>query len=157
MQFTFADVHVYEARSNYWAGEVLKKVSGVSLYQTTHTECPWGLTIHCHLDDITPHSVEFKNGTVWSFCSLSDHMRNIEWPMFVKDYPHGGYRARVERLFTDSMYLTITSDNALLNDLLIWNRPPRARVIPGIRCTAEAKCQCPCTEQAAVLPFSGSE
>lgn len=41
--------------------------------------------------------------------------------MFVKDYPHGGCRARVERLFTYlMMYPTITS--ALLNDL---HRPPR--------------------------------
>ena len=33
--FVFPDVHVYEARNSYWPGQVLKSISGSSLYMTT--------------------------------------------------------------------------------------------------------------------------
>ena len=125
LHFYFPDVHVYEARNDYWSGEILKKISGPpSLYQKTNEESPWGFVIHCNADNGEPHSVEFKNGTVWSFCSLSER----EWPLFIKDYSSSNgknCKARVERIFTDSMYLTVSSDNALLNDMLIWHYPPR--------------------------------
>jgi hypothetical protein len=132
MPVVFDDVHAYEARNNYWAGQVLKKVSGASLYLADHKERPWSLTVHCDAEG-NPHCVEFENGTRWSFCSLSERMRSTEWPLFIKDYYHrrpgseAKCKARVERLFTDSMHLTIKSENALLNDLLIWHYPPDSR------------------------------
>ena len=125
MHFYFPDVHVYEARNDYWSGEILKKVSGTpSLYQKTNKESPSGFVIHCNAKNGEPHSLEFENGTVWSFCSLSYRMLKLKWPLFIKDYPSGNCKARVERIFTDSMYLTMSSDNTLLNDMLIWHYPP---------------------------------
>jgi hypothetical protein len=124
MEYVFADVHVYEARNNFWSGEIIKGVSGVSLYQQTHTERPWGLKIHCDEKGLL-HSVEFENKVIWSFCGLDDRMLNIEWPLFVKDYPQSECRVRVDRFYSDSMYMTITSENACLNDILIWKVPPR--------------------------------
>ena len=124
MEFALPDVHVYEARNNYWVGRILKSISGASLYLTTHTDHPWGLTIHTNAQG-HPHSIEFPNKTLWSFCVLSDRMLNIEWPLFVKDFKKGEWNARVERIFSDSMHLTLSSDEALLNDILIWRYPPR--------------------------------
>ena len=118
------DVHAYEARNSYWPGQILKTVSGASLYGTTHITHPWGITIYCNAKG-NPHSVEFENGTLWSFCAMSDRLLNTEWPMFAKDYAAGGgWRAYVERMFTDSMHLTLTSENACFNDVLIWHYPP---------------------------------
>ena len=122
--YVFPDVHVYESRNSYWPGQILKTVSGADLYLTSHTTRPWGFIIHCDAAG-KPHSVEFENGRVWSFCYLSDRMLNIEWPLFVKDYEKGDWSARVERIFTDSMHLTIVSKEALLNDILVWRYPPR--------------------------------
>jgi hypothetical protein len=122
--FTFPDVDVYHARNEYWPGQILKKVSGASVYQKTHTERPWGIRIHCNAKG-EPHSVEFENGTLWSFCALNHRMLKVEWPMFVKDVSSGNCRARAECFFTDSMQLTIKSNNALLDDILIWKYPPR--------------------------------
>ena len=125
LHFYFPDVHVYEARNDYWSGEILKKISGPpSLYQKTNEEIPWGFVIHCNAENGEPYSVEFENGTTWSFCSLSERILKIEWPLLIKDYPDGNCKARVERIFSDSMYLTVSSDNALLNDMLIWHYPP---------------------------------
>ena len=123
-EFTFPDVNVYHARNSYWPSQILKTVSGASLYQTTHTDRPWGISIHCNAKG-EPHSVEFENGTLWSFCALNDRLLNVEWPIFVKDASSGNCRARAEGFFSDSMHLTIASDNALLNDILIWKYPPR--------------------------------
>lgn len=123
MRFVFENVDAYEARNNYWSGEILKKISGASLYMTTHAERPWGVFIHCD-DNNQPHSVEFENGVVWSFCFLSERLRDIEWPMFIQDYPKGNCKLRIERIFSDSMHLTMVSENALLNDLLIWHHYP---------------------------------
>ena len=122
--FDFPDVHAYEARNNYWPGEILKGISGASLYQTRHTDRPWGFKIHCNSEGLL-HSVEFENKTLWSFCGLNDRHRNIEWPLFVKDYPDKEFHVRVDRFYSDSMYLTVTSQNACLNDMLIWKVPPR--------------------------------
>ncbi len=131
-------VNVYEARSNYWAGEILKGVSGgESLYLSDR---PWGFTIHCHADS-KPYSVTFDNGTVWSFCSMNDRLLKIEWPLFVKDYfgeadppsshdywkydwsPKREITARVEAIYSDSMRLDLSSQNACINNMLIWRYP----------------------------------
>ena len=122
--FSFTDVNVYQARNEYWSGQILKKVSGASLYQTVQTERPWGISIHCNAHG-DPHSVEFENGTLWSFCAMSDRLLKAEWPIFVKDFSRGNSRVHADRLFTDSMNLTLVSDNALLKDLLIWKYPPQ--------------------------------
>jgi hypothetical protein len=121
--FHVADVHVYEARSNYYSGEILKDVSGASLYLKTD---PWGITIHCDEEGLL-HSVEFGNGRAWSFSRLNDRITNMEWPLFVRDFPHCRIRARVRNIFSDSMNLTLESENALLDDMLIWHYPPPPR------------------------------
>ena len=135
------NVRVYEARSRYWAGEILKGVSGgESLYLSDR---PWGLIIHCHPDG-KPYSVTFENGTVWSFCAMNDRLLNIEWPLFVKDYfgeaesppsgdddywryddcgPKREISARVGAIYSDSMRLDLNSENACVNDMLIWRYP----------------------------------
>ena len=133
------NVNIYDARSRYWAGEILKGVSGgESLYLSDR---PWGLIIHCHPDG-KPYSVTFENGTVWSFCSMNDRLLNIEWPLFVKDYfgeteprtydhdywkydwgPKCEISARVEAIRSDSMRLDLNSENACINDVLIWRHP----------------------------------
>ena len=136
-ELPFKDVSVYEARSKYWAGEILKGITGgESLYLSKK---PWGFTIRCYADG-KPHSVTFENGTVWSFCGMNDRLLNIEWPLFVKDYfgeatppPPDDWRydwapkreiyARVEGIYSDSMRLDIGSQNACLNDMLIWRYP----------------------------------
>ncbi len=119
----FNDVGVYEARSKYWSGEILKGISGgESLYLS---EKQWGFTIRCYADG-KPHSVTFGNGTVWSFCGMNKRLLNNEWPLFVKDFfgadGHKIY-ARVEGIYSDSMRLHIGSQNARLNDMLIWRHP----------------------------------
>ena len=124
MQFDLPNVHVYEARNRYWPGQVLKSISGSSLYMTTQADHPWGFTIHTNALG-QPHSVEFSNKTLWSFCVLNHRILNIEWPLFVKDFEKGNWKARVERIFSDSFHLTISSENALLNDILVWHYPPR--------------------------------
>ncbi len=117
------NVRVYDARTNYWTGEILKKITGESLYLDENT--PWGFTIHCNADD-KPVSVEFANGTLWSFCGMKNHHLEVEWPLFLKDLSNGDVRSvRVERIYSDSMYLNIFSENACLDDVLIWNYPPR--------------------------------
>jgi hypothetical protein len=121
--FRVPDVHVYEARSNYYAGEILEGVSGASLYLKTD---PWGITIHCDEEGML-HSVEFENGRIWSFSTLSDRIKQMEWPLFVRDLPQHGCCARVRNIFSDSMNLTLTSENALLDDMLIWHYPPSPR------------------------------
>ncbi len=118
-------VNVYEARSRYWVGEILKGISGgESLYLS---EKPFGFTILCHADG-KPYSVTFENGTVWSFCGMNKHLLNTEWPLFVKDFfgEDGGITARVEGIYSDSMRLHIRSENARLYDMLIWRYPPPA-------------------------------
>ncbi len=122
--FRVADVHVYEARSNYHSGEILKDVSGASLYLRTD---PWGITIHRDEEGML-HSVEFENGRIWSFSTLSDRIREMEWPLFVRDLPQSGCSARVRNIFSDSMHLTLVSENALLDDMLIWHYPASPRV-----------------------------
>jgi hypothetical protein len=122
--FNIPDVDVYGARNDYWSGQILRTVSGASLYQTNRTDRPWGIRIHCNAQG-HPHSVEFENGTLWSFCALNDRILKTEWPILVKDLSTGIFRARAGRFFTDSMHLSIVSGNALLNDILIWKYPPR--------------------------------
>lgn len=120
------DVHAYEARNNYWAGEILKGISGVSLYQTTHTDLPWGVRINCDERGI-PNTVQFENGVKWSFCAPKVYHFKIEWPLFVKDLESGEGKisARIERIFSDSMHLSLMSDNACMSEMLIWYHPPR--------------------------------
>jgi hypothetical protein len=114
----FDDVHTYEPRSDYWSGQILKKISGESLYLTTD---PMKLTIYCDAQG-KPHSVQFANGKVWSFCRMNDRLLNTEWPLFLKDFPNG--RITAARMFSDSMHLSLYSDNAYLDDVLIWRYPP---------------------------------
>ena len=134
------NVNAYEARSKYWVGEILKDVSGgESLYLSDRQ---WGLIIHCHPDG-KPHSVTFENGTVWSFCGINDRLLNIEWPLFVKDYfgeaeppshdtdywkydwgPKREISARIKAIYSDSMRLDLNSENACVNNMLIWRYPP---------------------------------
>ena len=114
------NIHVYEARGNFWSGEILKKISGgESLYKDEST--PWGFRIHCNAED-KPHSIEFDNGTLWSIC---DSKYNTELNQFAADFPDRFSWARVECIFSDSMNLSLYSENASLNDLLIWRYPPR--------------------------------
>ncbi len=124
--FVFPDVHAYEARNNYWVGRILEKVSGASLYQTTHVDRPWGFSINC--DDLgRPHTVQFENGTIWSFCAPKVRHIKYEWPMFVKDFQSekGRITARVTRIFSDSMHLTLASENACMDEMMIWYHPAR--------------------------------
>ena len=115
------NIHVYEARSNYWVGQILQDISGgESLYTDESTQ--WGFRIHCNAEH-KPHSVEFNNGTLWSFCA-SKHS-DAELKQFAADFPDGFTWARVERIYSDSMHLGLYSENASLNDLLIWHYPPR--------------------------------
>ncbi len=123
--YNFPNINVYEARNKYWSGQILKSISGgESLYLKNHSDKLWGFTIHCNAHG-QPHSIEFPNKTLWSFCVLSDRMLNIEWPLFVKDFEKGNWKARIERIYSDSFHLTISSENALLNDILVWRYPPR--------------------------------
>jgi hypothetical protein len=153
---TIPCVHVYEARNNYWAGRIVQGItsssttatsatteppSPASLYLTRHEDRPWGLTIHCHAVTGLPHSVEFTegDGPLWSFCTLNERLRRIEWPLLVKDVVSCDndndddqqkekktttIYARVENIFSDSMNLTVGSENGLMNDMLIWHHPP---------------------------------
>jgi hypothetical protein len=121
-ELVLPNVHVYEARSKYWAGETLKNISGgESLYLKSD---PWGFTLRC-LQDGQPHSVVFTNGTVWGFCGCKEG--NGMWPLFVKDFlqDKSTVRASVTSIFSDSMSLHLSSKNACLNDLLIWHHAPR--------------------------------
>ena len=117
------DIGVYEARSNFWVGETLKKISGgESLYLKSNEEVPWGFTIHCNpQDDHKPHTVCFDNGNVWGIASLSDYNSKIEWPLFLEEIGSSKKLiARVHRIYSDSMYLDIFTDSACLCDILIW-------------------------------------
>jgi hypothetical protein len=120
----FPDVHVYEARNSYWPARILEGIAGENLYQTRHETRPWGFKIHCD-DKDKPYTVEFDNGKKFSFCGLRDNQVNVEWPLFLGDYPNGNISARVEKFRSDSMNLTLSSDNSVLLDLLIWHYPPR--------------------------------
>ncbi len=127
----FPDVHVYEARSHYWVGQILKGISGgESLYLKNKNEQPWGFTIHFRRnigeETDTPHFVEFANGKRWTFCGLRDYQLQIEWPLLIKDVKEGGEmpRARVERIYSNSMHLSIVSENACLSDMLVWHVQP---------------------------------
>jgi hypothetical protein len=120
-ELVFHNVHVYEARSEYWTGQTLKQISGgESLYLNSD---PWGFTLRC-LQDGRPHSVVFTNGTVWGFCGCKE--ANDMWPLFVKDFlqDKSTVRASVSSIFSDSMSLRLSSKNAFLNDLLIWHHAP---------------------------------
>jgi hypothetical protein len=120
------DVHAYEARNSYWSGEILKGISGASLYQTNHIDLPWGFSINCD-DQGRPHTVQFANGIMWSFCVPRVYQITIEWPLFVKDFlsGEGNNTARIERIYSDSMHLSLMSDNSCLRNMLIWYHPPR--------------------------------
>jgi len=123
-EIRFKDVGVYEARSNFWAGETLKKISGgESLYLKTSEEIMWGFTIHCNpKDDHKPHTVSFENGNVWGVASMNDYKSNIEWPLFLKEIGSSKKLiARVHRIFSDSISLDIFTDSACLCDILIWH------------------------------------
>jgi hypothetical protein len=110
------DVSVYEARNNYWVGEIIKNISGGdSLYLDYQKK--WGFMIETK--DNKPHSVHFDNGKVWSFCGQKN---NSEWSRLLEDWHSGNpVHARVHRIFTDSMHLSLSSKNAILTDLLIWS------------------------------------
>jgi hypothetical protein len=110
-----SDVHVYEARSNFWVGEIIKKISGgESLYLDYST--PWGFTLR-YTEDLKPHSIEFDNGKVWTFCCPGDK----GWPELLRSA--ASLKARAYRIYTDSMHLSLSSDKACLGDLLIWHHP----------------------------------
>jgi hypothetical protein len=122
--YNFPNINVYEARNKHWSGQILKSISGgESLYLKDN---PWGFTIHCNSEN-QPHSVEFENGILWSFCSLGARILNIEWPQFARDFRKDDTRchARIERIFSDSFHLTLKSDESLVNDILVWKYPPR--------------------------------
>ncbi len=126
----FPDVHVYDARSRYWVGQILKGISGgESLYLTTKEEQPWGITIHFRKkDDVEePHYVEFANGKRWTFCGLKDYQLQVEWPLLIKDVKEGGGkpRASVKCVYSDSLHLSIISENAILSDMLLWRVEPK--------------------------------
>ena len=126
---SFRNVSAYEARNNYWAGRILQAISGDSLYLKEPGEQPWGFDIECDASD-GPHSVHFGNGKVWSFCAMSDRMREVEWPQFLQDYRawassgQGKMTVRIERIFSDSFHMDLVSDNACLLDVLIWHYLP---------------------------------
>lgn len=122
------DIHVYEARSNYWVGQILKQISGgESLYLTTHEERPWGFTIHFDAKEGVPKFVQFNNAKKWTFCSLNERQRRVEWPLVLKDVQERGEtpRARVDCIYSDSMSFSIVTHNACMNDLLIWHYEPK--------------------------------
>ena len=132
----FPDVDVYEARSDYWSGQILAGIGGgESLYLKDRADRPWGLEIGCD-DQGEPHSVRFANGAVWSFFEIKERLLKTEWPLFLEDYRafvscavgapgRGKMIVRVERLFSDSFHVDLVSDNACLHDLLVWHYPPR--------------------------------
>ena len=127
MKLSFADVHVYEARNNYWAGRILDGISGGgSLYLKDQ---PWGFDIEC-LPDGTPHLVRFQNNSVFSFCGLRASQLQHEWPLFLEDYAafkatgKGKMIVRAERIFSDSLHMDLVSDRACVHDVLIWHYPP---------------------------------
>jgi hypothetical protein len=115
------NVRVYDARNDFWTGQTLTRISGESLYQDEAT--PWGFKIHLDADD-TPVSVEFANGTLWSFCGMKNRCLEMEWPLFLKDNDVSR-SVRVGNIYSDSMHLHMVSENACLNDILIWHYPPR--------------------------------
>ncbi len=120
------DIGVYEARSNFWVGETLMKISGgESLYLKSSEEVPWGFTIRCDSEDGNPHTVRFDNGKIWGVARLRDYHTRIEWPLFLKEIQSSKkLSARVHRIYSDSMYLDIFTDNACLCDILIWHHIP---------------------------------
>jgi hypothetical protein len=124
---TFSDVSVYEARSDYWSGQILRKISGgESLYLKDR---PWGFEISCDWAG-GPRAVHFGNGVVWSFCRLRKDELEIEWPLFLEDYRawvaagKGKIVARVTNIFSDSFHLDLMSNRVCMHGLLVWHYPP---------------------------------
>ena len=134
-RLSFRNVSVYEARDNFWKGEILKYISGDSLYMKDPAKHEWGFEIECDETD-GPHSVHFSNSNVWGFCAMSDFMRNIMWPRFLQDYRtwaasgQGKITARVSRIFSDSFHIELVSMNAYMHDILVWHYPPKQRECP---------------------------
>lgn len=122
------NVHVYEARSNYWSGEILKGVTGDDLYLTTERERSCNFKLHCD-DNNDRYTVEFANGVQWDFSTYSNTLLRNELPRALKSTQPVKIRARACRIYSDSMFLTLMCDNTCcLRDLLLWKHPysPRA-------------------------------
>ena len=117
------DVNVYEARNSYWSSQILKGITGEDLYQSRHETVPWGFTIICDEHD-KPHTIEFANKTHWSFCAPKDYQINSEWPRFLNDLQNGNPHAHVKNIYSDSMHLSLMSDNSCLYEMLIWKHSP---------------------------------
>ena len=111
-----SDVHVYEARSNFWVGQNLKNISGGESLYLDYAK-PWGFTLRYTEEDLKPHSIEFDNGKVWTFCCPG----NDGWPELLRSA--SSLKASVSRIYSDSMHLCLSSDGACLRDLLIWHHP----------------------------------
>lgn len=122
-------VNCYCARSNYWAGEILKGIAGgESLY--LEDSMPWGF--HFRFEADRPHSVVFANGKVWSF--LCSKRAMLLWPLFFEDLQKHtvfrgsteAIRASVTNIYSDSMRVDLFSEHACLLDLLLWQYPCEA-------------------------------
>lgn len=120
------NVDAYEARTNYWSGEILKGVAGNDLYLNNEKEAPFGFKIHCD-ESNKPYSIEFANGTLWSFCAPDNARLNQQWPLFLKSMQEEKAKARVSRIYSDGMYVNLVIDKYIMSDLLIWKYPPSAR------------------------------
>ena len=124
------DVDVYSARNDYWSGQILKHISGASLYLQDRAQRPWGFTVVCAPDGAL-NAVRFDNGTVWGFCCMREGDRLHAWPQFIKDLAArnrtgvGKLWVRAERLYTDGMHVSFSSDNAYVPDILVWHYPPK--------------------------------
>ena len=72
---------------------------------------------------VGPVAVNFENGTRWGFLSARMPRQRVElakWEVFLQDYMRGGsIAARSGRFFADSVYITLSSDRVLLNDMLV--------------------------------------
>ena len=126
---SFCHVSVFEARDNFWSGRILEGISGDFLYLKKPSEHEWGFDITCdNMDE--PHSVRFRNGTVWSFSAISDSMRNIKWPLFLRDYRElastgqGNISVNVHRIFSDSLHIDFRSKNVYICDVHVWHHSP---------------------------------
>jgi hypothetical protein len=109
------------------SGNQFLVIPDVESYDNNPFPTHWRLVIEYN-DTIGPVAVHFENGLRWGFLSacLSRHKKDLKefikkWNIFLEDYHRDTkkYAARAGRFFTDSFYLTLSSQRVLLNDMLV--------------------------------------
>lgn len=123
------DVCVYDARENFYAGRTLENISGTpSLYLANREQTQFSFALCGNNKDES--WIEFDNGKVWGFCNLTKP-KNDMLRRFATDYVQNKQTswARIDDIFSDSMTLSLKSENAFLTDLLVWHYAPKTQPV----------------------------